>query len=409
MFDIVAGARPNFMKVAPILRQMERRRLGCQFVHTGQHYDDAMSEAFLRELAIRAPDVHLGVGSGTHGAQTARVLMAFEEHLLRTRCACVVVVGDVNSTMACTLAAAKLGIPVAHVEAGLRSFDRRMPEEINRVVTDAVADLLLVSEPAGLQNLAREGIEPENVAYVGNVMIDTLVAELPAARSATILSDLGLGERSYAYVTLHRPATVDVPDRLAAAVRLLERLSSLLPVIFAIHPRTRSRLEAGGLYERLSGNSRICLLGPQPYRASLRLTASARLVLTDSGGIQEETSYLRVPCITFRSSTERPVTTTAGTNVVVGEDVANAWAAIARALAGQHPTGRAIPGWDGHAAGRIVDELVRRFGRAADAQVPARLQLRRLESPQRAAGPEPAVLPTPERPVSDPESAPPRP
>ncbi len=363
MFDVVAGARPNFMKVAPILGEMDRRRLDCQFIHTGQHYDDAMSDAFLRELRIRAPDVHLGVGSGTHGVQTARVLVAFEEHLLRARCACVVVVGDVNSTMACTLAASKLGIPVAHVEAGLRSFDRCMPEEINRVVTDAVADLLLVSEPAGLENLAREGIPPEKVAYVGNVMIDTLVAELPAARSATILSELGLCEHSYAYVTLHRPATVDSADRLAAAVQLLERISRLLPVAFAIHPRTRSRLVAGPLYERLSGNGRICLLGPQPYRAGLRLMASARLVLTDSGGIQEETSYLGVPCITLRSSTERPVTTTAGTNVVVGEDVANAWAAVGSVLAGQHPTGRPIPGWDGHAAGRIVDELVRRFGR----------------------------------------------
>jgi len=390
MFHVVAGARPNFMKVAPILREMDRRGLECRFVHTGQHYDDAMSDTFLRELGIRAPDVHLGVGSGSHGVQTARVLTAFEAHLLQAPCACVVVVGDVNSTMACTLAASKLGVPVAHVEAGLRSFDRTMPEEINRVVTDAVADLLLVSEPAGLENLAREGVPPERVAYVGNVMIDTLVAELPAARSATILAELELAERSYAYVTLHRPATVDSKDRLEAAVALLECLSLQLPVVFAVHPRTRGRLEAGQLYERLSRNAAIRLLTPQPYRASLRLMASARMVLTDSGGIQEETSYLGVPCVTLRPNTERPVTTTVGTNVVVGEDVANAWGPIGEILAGRQRTGRPIPGWDGCAAGRIVDELVRRFAPGSIRGVPLSVDsssaalLQALDSPGQA-------------------------
>jgi UDP-N-acetylglucosamine 2-epimerase (non-hydrolysing) len=363
--DLVAGARPNFMKVAPILRALEAAGgLRTRLVHTGQHYDDDMSGVFFRDLGIREPDVSLGVGSASHGRQTARILEAYEDHLVSvspsTRV--VVVVGDVNSTAACTLAAVKLGIPVAHVEAGLRSFDRTMPEEINRIVTDALADLLLVSEPAGEENLRREGIAEDRIRYVGNVMIDTLVRELPAARGLRAAGTYGIEAGGYAYVTLHRPSNVDDPERLSAVIAFLERLTARLPVVFPVHPRTRARLEAAGLERRLEASPGMRRCAPLSYRESLSLMADSRVVITDSGGVQEETTFLGVPCITLRPSTERPVTERLGTNTVVGLDLARAWTVTEEALGGHARQPQPIPGWDGKAAERIAEILASRYG-----------------------------------------------
>lgn len=357
--DVVAGARPNFVKVAPVLRALAAASVPARLVHTGQHYDVSMSDVFFSQLAIPEPDVHLGVGSGPHGAQTARVLEAFERHLAGVEGGSggVVVVGDVNSTMACALAAVKLGVPVAHVEAGLRSFDRTMPEEINRVVTDAVADLLLVSEPAGERNLRAEGVPPSRVRYVGNVMIDTLVHELEAARALPLPAEVRDGP--YVYVTLHRPSNVDEPGRLAEMVAFLRRVAERAAVVFPLHPRTRARLEGSGLLGRLGEGGRVLLSDPFAYRESLRLISGARLVLTDSGGIQEETSYLGVPCLTLRPNTERPVTVEMGTNTVVGSDLLLAERLAGEALEGRSRRGQPIPGWDGRAAERVVDELRR--------------------------------------------------
>jgi UDP-N-acetylglucosamine 2-epimerase (non-hydrolysing) len=362
----VGGARPNFMKLAPILHAMERAVSGgwC-LVHTGQHYDTGMSEIFFEQLGILAPDVHLGVGSGTHGAQTARVLATFEELLLQRepRPRGVVVVGDVNSTMAAALAAVKLLIPVAHVEAGLRSLDRTMPEEINRLVTDAVADLLLVSEPSGEENLRREGIDEQKIHFVGNVMIDTLVERLNDARGVDTASGLGLTQGGFALVTLHRPSNVDHADRLERLVEFLGALAARLPVVFPAHPRTRARLEEFGLLERASGFPRLLLREPLGYVENLSLMADARLVITDSGGIQEETSYLGVPCLTFRPNTERPVTVSHGTNTVVGDDLELAVRLVDQILAGGYKAGQPIPRWDGHAAERVVEVLLDAWGR----------------------------------------------
>lgn len=360
---IVAGARPNFMKVAPILRALGRGDAPWRpvLVHTGQHYDAHMSDVFFRDLGIREPDVHLGVGSGRHGEQTARILTEFEALLCATepRPAGVVVVGDVNSTVACALAAVKLGIPVAHVEAGLRSFDRAMPEEINRVVTDHIADLLLVSEPAGEDNLAREGIAAERVHYVGNVMIDSLVAELSRARALDMPAKLGIAPGGYVAVTLHRPSNVDHGDRLAALIDLILEVAASATVVFPIHPRTRQALSTFGLTDRLSGARGVIACEPMGYREILGVMAEAALVITDSGGVQEETTYLGVPCLTLRPNTERPVTTTHGTNVVTGDDLSRARDLALATLAGKRPmTSRTIRGWDGHAAGRIADHLI---------------------------------------------------
>jgi UDP-N-acetylglucosamine 2-epimerase (non-hydrolysing) len=362
----VAGARPNFMKIGPLLRALAARptsRPGV-LVHTGQHSDASMSDVFFEQLGIPEPDVHLQVGFGPHGAQTGRIMASFEEYLTARSepPRGVVVVGDVNSTMACALVAVKMGIPVAHVEAGLRSFDRSMPEEINRLVTDAVAELLLVSEPAGLENLAREGIAPERVKYVGNVMIDTLLEQLPDARRLDMPGRLGLSAGEYAFVTLHRPSNVDTRDRLALLVRFLERLAAAIPTVFPVHPRTARKLEELGLRAALEGVPRLHLSEPMGYREALGLLAEARLVASDSGGIQEETSYLGVPCITLRPNTERPVTVTRGTNTVVGDDLDAAFGVVTEILAGRHRKGGPIDGWDGHAAERILDELHAAWG-----------------------------------------------
>lgn len=356
---VVAGARPNFMKVAPVLAALARAGHEARLVHTGQHYDPAMSDAFFRDLAIPAPDFHLGVGSGSHAQQTARVMEAFEPVLLDARPGWLVVVGDVNSTLACALVAAKLkeetGCRTAHVEAGLRSGDWRMPEEVNRVLTDRVSDLLLTPSRDALPNLLAEGIAEDRVAFVGNVMIDTLFAQLPAARALDAPGRLGLRAGAYAVATLHRPATVDHPEVLREALDGLALAAEHLPVVFPVHPRTRRQAEAAGLGDRLA---RLRVVEPLGYHDMLGLVDGAAAVLTDSGGLQEETTALGVPCVTLREQTERPVTVTEGTNRLAPWPLsAGGVLAAFREAAAQRraqPGERSPEGWDGRAAERIV-------------------------------------------------------
>lgn len=355
----VAGARPNFMKIAPLLRELRAREaFQATLVHTGQHYDAAMSERFFRELDIPEPDLNLGVGSGPHGRQTARVLEAMEALLAERRPDALLVVGDVNSTLASTLAAVKLGIPVAHVEAGLRSFDRSMPEEINRLLTDAISEWLFTTEPAAEENLRREGIPAGRIHFTGNVMIDTLRAHLERARGLDTLERLELRAGGYAVLTLHRPSNVDDPARLRSLFAVLEEIHARVPVVFPVHPRTRDSVA------RLLGGQapRLRLTEPLGYLDFLRLMADAALVLTDSGGIQEETTVLGVPCLTLRDNTERPVTATHGTNTVVGTDPATIRAEAFKVLDGEARRGRVPERWDGRAARRIVDVLERDLG-----------------------------------------------
>ena len=348
----VVGARPNFMKVAPIARCLQKRP-GWRhiLVHTGQHYDTNMSDVFFADLGIPAPDLHLGVGSGTHAEQTARVMLALESVLQRQRPDLVVVVGDVNSTLAASLVAVKLRIPVAHVEAGLRSFDRDMPEEINRMLTDAIADLLLTPSPDADLNLRREGVDPARIHFVGNVMIDSLLQALPRARAARACERFGVEPRGYCLVTLHRPSNVDARGPLAALLDTLARIAAQLPVLFPMHPRTRRMLAQFGLDVAPPG---VQVVDPIGYIDFLALEDGARLVLTDSGGVQEETTVLGVPCLTLRTNTERPVTVTAGTNRVVGQDPDAIWAAAADILARPMPAAAPPEKWDGRAAERIV-------------------------------------------------------
>jgi UDP-N-acetylglucosamine 2-epimerase (non-hydrolysing) len=358
---VVAGARPNFMKVAPVLAELERAGHQGVLVHTGQHYDASMSDAFFADLGIPAPDFHLGVGSGTHAVQTARVMEAFEPVLREVRPDWVVVVGDVNSTLACALVAAKLrdelACRIAHVEAGLRSGDWRMPEEVNRVLTDRLADLLLTPSRDAHPNLASEGIEAEKAVFVGNVMIDSLFAQLPAARELDVPARLGVERGRYAVVTLHRPSNVDDPAALAAVLEALDRVAAEMPVVFPIHPRTRARADEFGLHARLAPLRTVAPLG---YREMVSLVDGAAVVLTDSGGLQEETTALGIPCVTLREQTERPITVTEGTNRLAPWPLtaAGVHRAFREALAdGRRAPGEGVEGWDGRAAERIVAAL----------------------------------------------------
>ncbi len=352
----VVGARPNFMKIAPILAACAARpAFRSTLVHTGQHYDEAMSQLFFEQLSIPRPDVNLEVGSGSHAQQTAAVLQRFEPVLLERRPDLVLVVGDVNSTLACSLAAVKLGIPVAHVEAGLRSFDRTMPEEINRVLTDAIAELLFVTEASALANLEREGIEPARIHLVGNVMIDTLLAHRDAAARCDAPERLGLQAGGYAVLTLHRPANVDAPDALRGILEPLAELASALPIVFPVHPRTRAVLAAHAAL--LASGHGIRLVDPLGYLDFVRLMSDARLVLTDSGGIQEETTILGVACVTIRGNTERPITVTHGTNRLAGTTSEGIRKAIEASLAAESRVVPPPPLWDGHAASRIAETL----------------------------------------------------
>ncbi|MFQ5601431.1 MAG: non-hydrolyzing UDP-N-acetylglucosamine 2-epimerase [Candidatus Krumholzibacteriia bacterium] len=352
----VVGARPNFMKIAPIAHRLrEHPEVRHILVHTGQHYDANMSKVFFEDLEIPEPDIHLGVGSGSHSQQTARVMMAFEEVLQREKPDLVVVVGDVNSTMAATLVASKLHVPVAHVEAGLRSFDREMPEEINRVVTDAIAELLLTPSRDGDENLIREGVDPSRIRFVGNVMIDSLLKFLPRARTTRAQAQFGLEPGNYCLVTLHRPSNVDARDTLEGLLALLGRIATRVPVLFAIHPRTRKMIRE---FHLKHDYPQLQLSDPIGYLEFLALEEGARLVLTDSGGIQEETTVLQVPCLTLRTTTERPVTVNEGTNRVVGQDPAVIWAAVEEILATPKPDGGVPQHWDGRTAERIVQALL---------------------------------------------------
>ena len=355
----VVGARPNFMKIAPLMAAMRRApSLEPLLVHTGQHYDAAMSQAFFDELGIPAPDLNLEVGSGSHAAQTAQIMARFEPVLLERRPDLVLVVGDVNSTLACSVTAAKLEIPVAHVEAGLRSFDRRMPEEINRLVTDSVSDLLFTTCEEANQNLAREGVLPEKIFFVGNVMIDTLVRHVEQAKRLAVRETLKLDARPYALVTLHRPSNVDDAASLREILAAFEQLEQELTIVFPVHPRTRKRLTELGVAPELARLTQTRLIEPLGYLEFLHLMVHAKLVLTDSGGIQEETTFLQVPCLTLRENTERGVTITHGTNRLVGTSREAILAAADQALHAP-PAGRRVPPlWDGRAAERIVDILI---------------------------------------------------
>lgn len=357
--DLVVGARPNFMKAAPVLEALRAARPDWELrlIHTGQHYDERLSDLFFRQLGLPVPDVNLGVGSGSHTAQTARVMLALEDYLAQGRPDGLVVFGDVNSTLAAALVASKLGVPLAHVEAGLRSFDREMPEEINRRLTDALADLLFITEPEAERNLRREGCAPEKIVFAGNAMIDTLLRHRAAAEALDMPARLGIAAGRYVVVTLHRPSNVDRRAALAAIMDALGELAAATPVIFPVHPRTASRLRDWGLWAAAE-RAGVRLLEPLGYLEFIGATAAAGCVLTDSGGIQEETTILRVPCVTLRNNTERPITLTRGTNVLAGDNPQVALAEARRALAGGWPPAPPPPeGWDGRAGERIARAL----------------------------------------------------
>jgi UDP-N-acetylglucosamine 2-epimerase (non-hydrolysing) len=355
LVDLIVGARPNFVKVAPVHRALRAFAdwLDVRLVHTGQHYDTNMSDVFFTELDIPKPDIFLGVGSGSHGAQTGAIITHYEEILLAGKPALTLVFGDVNSTMACTIAAVKLGVPVGHVEAGLRSRDRTMPEEINRIVTDHLADLLFTPSADANVNLEHEGIPSERVHLVGNVMIDTLVACRSKIEASGVLSQLGMSPRGYVLLTLHRPSNVDDDDSLRRILTALDIVQQRVPVVFPIHPRTRQRLEAGSLRTLVGRLGNIRFLDPHPYCDFLRLMGDAAFVITDSGGVQEETTYLGVPCLTVRPNTERPITVQEGTSTLVGNDTETIIRESQRILDGKPKRGHVPPLWDGQTAPRI--------------------------------------------------------
>ena len=355
----VVGARPNFMKVAPVHAALLRHGHDAKLIHTGQHYDANMSDVFFTELGMPRPDRSLNVGSGTHAVQTARILEAFEAVLLEERPELVLVAGDVNSTLACALAATKLHVRVAHLEAGLRSDDRRMPEEINRIVTDHIADVLLTPSADGDANLRREGIAESKIFRVGNAMIDSLLQHLERARATDALGRLGLKRRGYALTTLHRPENVDSPEILRALLGALVELAREVPVVFPAHPRTRKQIHDAGMEQLVEGASGLRIVEPLGYLEFLALEADAALVLSDSGGVQEETTALGVPCLTLRENTERPITVSEGTNTMVGSDLQAIRSGVAEILAGRGKRGRVPENWDGRAAERIAADLYR--------------------------------------------------
>jgi UDP-N-acetylglucosamine 2-epimerase (non-hydrolysing) len=356
---LIAAARPNFMKVAPLYHALARESWCTPYiVHTGQHYDANMSDAFFRDLLLPDPHFHLGVGSGTHAEQTGGVMIAYEKVCAHDRPDWIVVVGDVNSTAACALVGTKLCIPVAHLEAGLRSGDRRMPEEINRIVTDAIADLLWTPSPDGDENLLREGVDPSRIERVGNIMIDSLELQRARIEQDGTRAALGLTPQGYGVVTLHRPSNVDDPATLAALVRELTTVARNLPLVFAVHPRTNKQLAAFGLRAALENAPGMKLIEPLGYIPFMNLVFGARLAITDSGGLQEETTYLGIPCLTLRENTERPVTVSQGTNRLVGvRDLAGS---VTVALAAPGARARRPDLWDGHTAGRVAASLKQR-------------------------------------------------
>jgi len=350
----IVGARPNFIKMAALLEELSRRpHFRARLIHTGQHSSPEMSDSFFRDLRLPRPDLSLGVSGGGHTFQTASIMQKLDDEFTARRPDLVLVVGDVNSTLAAGLVAAKAGIKLAHVEAGLRSFDRAMPEEINRIVTDSISDFLFTTEESGNVNLRHEGVPEERIFFCGNVMIDTLLRFREEAAKSKVLDELGLAKGGYAVATLHRPSNVDDPARLAELLKMLEQLSERMPAVFPMHPRTRKRMEESGL------KTTVRIIEPLGYLDFLQLTSSSALVLTDSGGIQEETTILNVPCLTIRENTERPVTITEGTNRLVGTDPANVLRNALEVLSGPPLAERRPKYWDGKAAIRIVDVLER--------------------------------------------------
>jgi UDP-N-acetylglucosamine 2-epimerase (non-hydrolysing) len=356
----IVGARPNFMKIAPLMKVFkECSEIDPVLVHTGQHYDERMSDLFFRQLGIPKPDINLEVGSDTHAQQTAAIMMKFESVMLEHKPDAVLVVGDVNSTIACGLVAVKLGVKLIHVEAGLRSFDRTMPEEINRVLTDSISDMLFCTEQSGVDNLACEGVPREKIFLVGNVMIDTLLNNKAKAESSTILDDIGLKSGAYAVLTLHRPSNVDDPKVLKNILDAIDTIKNDTPIVFPIHPRTRKSLETLSLDKRLMDMTNIHLVEPLGSLDFLKLLSSARLVLTDSGGIQEETTILKIPCLTLRENTERPITVEMGSNRIVGTSAQDIISAYRQILNDPKVISSTPPLWDGRAAERIVENILR--------------------------------------------------
>lgn len=359
--DVIAGARPNFMKVAALFAAAEQfPALHLRLIHTGQHYDVNMSDVFFEQLALPAVDRHLGVGSGSHAQQTAAIMQKYEQWVHEDRPDACIVVGDVNSTIACALVAAKLQIPVAHVEAGLRSFDRTMPEEINRLLTDSISSLLFATEPSAVANLSREGHPYDQIHLVGHVMIDTLLRLLPRARELDVAQSMGLPTGRYAYITLHRPSNVDVPDVLSRIAQEILELAHRCPVVFPVHPRTRGRLMEIPVWTQMLEERQLHLCEPVGYLESLSLMDDAAVVLTDSGGLQEESTVLGIPCLTLRTTTERPITIEAGTNTLIGHD----WRLLHSKLdeilsSGTRRATSTIPYWDGRAGHRILGILQR--------------------------------------------------
>ena len=359
--DLIAAARPNFMKIAPLYKALAAERSWCRprLVHTGQHYDANMSDAFFSDFGLPDPDIHLGVGSGSHAEQTAGVMLAYEKVCLQQRPDMVIVVGDVNSTMACTLVATKLGIQVAHLEAGLRSGDRSMPEELNRLVTDALADILWTPSPDADENLRREGIPERKIERVGNIMIDSLEMMRKTIDASRFAENLGFAAGDYGVVTLHRPSNVDDRSQLSGIVEMIGQTARRVPLIFPVHPRTRQRLTTYELLEELSAHDGVCLIDPVGYVDFMNLVFNSRFVLTDSGGVQEETTYLGIPCLTLRKNTERPITVTEGTNRLI--DVKDVAPSVDEILLGNWRKGTAPDLWDGKTATRIVESLREKF------------------------------------------------
>jgi len=352
---LVVGARPNFMKIAPLYAELKRRGIKQLLLHTGQHYDEKMSQVFFDDLGMPQPDIYLGIGSGSHAIQTAAIMVEFEKVCIEHKPRLVVVVGDVNSTLACTLVACKMQIPTAHVEAGLRSRDMQMPEEVNRIVTDALANILLTPSLDGNENLLAEGRSPEDIHFVGNIMIDSLFNNLEKAKTSTIHQELSLEKGNYGVITLHRPSNVDDELAFSGIIGALEEIGKELQLVFPLHPRTANMAEEFGLYSRLEAIENIVLTGPIGYLDFIALTSNSRLVLTDSGGLQEETTVLNIPCITLRENTERPITVTEGTNKIVGNDPAMIIAATKEALHSENIDSNIPDKWDGKTAQRIAD------------------------------------------------------
>jgi UDP-N-acetylglucosamine 2-epimerase (non-hydrolysing) len=359
----VVGARPNFMKVAPLHRAFQEREAITEslIVHTGQHYDKQMSDIFFEQLELPRPDRYLGVGSASHAQQTARVMTAFEEVVEQEEPDLVLVVGDVNSTLACSLVATKMHIPVAHVEAGLRSGDRDMPEEINRLLTDTIAELLFVTEQDGVDNLKAEGVSGDRIFFVGNVMIDSLVFFREKAAGTGIVEELELTPGRYTMMTMHRPSNVDNRKGLSHLLETIERIVDLMPLVFPMHPRTRNRFDEFGLADRLEAVKDLIVLEPLGYLQFLRLMEESGVVVTDSGGIQEETTFLQVPCLTLRDSTERPITITQGTNQLMELHPDDVEQRVREILNGKHADGQIPDKWDGRAAERISKHIIRKL------------------------------------------------